>query len=219
MSKKTEKDKTEKDKTEKAIFAHSKKLELNCPCCKKVRGIKELSKVIAQVIPLMREGDTPDYYIRGTQWACDSCLSKGKANAANIHCHHLAHCGCPSWILAYVDQERSCTRCQNKFLFDKDEQRYWYEELNFYMASVPNECPPCRKAIRDELRGQRRLSGLLPRFRKGEVDFLETIVQIYLEMDKPESAHKFLASASKLYANSTLMQKRIKTIKVKISKK
>lgn len=44
----------------------------------------------------------------------------------------------------YVDATLLCGRCGFEFLFAVSEQRFWYEELKFYVDSFPRLCPACR---------------------------------------------------------------------------
>lgn len=48
----------------------------------------------------------------------------------------------------YVDAAFGCRRCGRPFAFPADEQRFWYEQLRFYIDVVPVHCPGCRRARR-----------------------------------------------------------------------
>lgn len=48
----------------------------------------------------------------------------------------------------YLDATFACTRCGREFLFSTEEQRYWYEELRFYVDSHPRQCQECRSELR-----------------------------------------------------------------------
>lgn len=48
----------------------------------------------------------------------------------------------------YVNATFMCARCYEEFLFSADEQRFWYEELSFYVDSRPQQCHKCRSDIR-----------------------------------------------------------------------
>jgi hypothetical protein len=56
----------------------------------------------------------------------------------------------------YVNATFACSRCGKDFLFSAEEQRFWYEELRFYVDSQPRQCQECRielrqlKALRQE---------------------------------------------------------------------
>ena len=49
----------------------------------------------------------------------------------------------------YVDATIRCDRCKKDFLFSADEQRFWYEELRFYVDSFARQCPACRGELRE----------------------------------------------------------------------
>lgn len=45
----------------------------------------------------------------------------------------------------YYDIERKCRDCGQLFIFYAEEQRYWYEELQFPVDADCIRCAPCRK--------------------------------------------------------------------------
>ena len=45
----------------------------------------------------------------------------------------------------YVTAIMVCKDCGLEFHFPADEQRYWYEELKFYVDSWPNRCKECQR--------------------------------------------------------------------------
>lgn len=49
----------------------------------------------------------------------------------------------------YVDAAFRCSRCGKSFVFKTDEQKFWYEELKFWIGCVPRECAKCRKELRE----------------------------------------------------------------------
>ena len=49
----------------------------------------------------------------------------------------------------YVDAETICTDCSEPFIFSASEQKFWYEDLHFWVESFPKQCPPCRKTRRE----------------------------------------------------------------------
>lgn len=49
---------------------------------------------------------------------------------------------CPRRL--YVDIEKSCLECGRAFIFYALEQRYWYEELKFYIDADCRTCIDCR---------------------------------------------------------------------------
>lgn len=48
----------------------------------------------------------------------------------------------------YVDATICCVGCGNDYVFTIDEQRFWYEELAFYVDSFPTRCNHCRRTDR-----------------------------------------------------------------------
>lgn len=47
----------------------------------------------------------------------------------------------------YYDLKRKCRDCSRAFIFFADEQKYWYEELQFGLDSDCVRCVPCRKVL------------------------------------------------------------------------
>ena len=46
----------------------------------------------------------------------------------------------------YVDVLKYCRDCKRRFIFFAEEQRYWFEELGFFIDADCVRCPECRKA-------------------------------------------------------------------------
>lgn len=49
----------------------------------------------------------------------------------------------------YIDATFHCSRCGESFVFTAEEQKYWYEELSFWIDSLPKECASCRRELRE----------------------------------------------------------------------
>lgn len=49
----------------------------------------------------------------------------------------------------YVDAAFRCPRCQQTFVFAAEEQRFWFEQLRFYVDTQAKHCPACRKERRE----------------------------------------------------------------------
>jgi hypothetical protein len=45
----------------------------------------------------------------------------------------------------YVDIEDQCEACKRPFIFFAEEQKYWFEELGFWIDAHCNRCIDCRK--------------------------------------------------------------------------
>jgi hypothetical protein len=58
-------------------------------------------------------------------------------------------CHVPKYF--YVDEERTCVECGQKFTFWAKEQKFWYEKLQFNFHSLAIRCLDCRKARREDV--------------------------------------------------------------------
>lgn len=61
----------------------------------------------------------------------------------------------------YVDATFSCRECGKEFVFTAAEQRFWYEDKQFYVDSCPKICIICRRAERTRLELRRRYDALI----------------------------------------------------------
>ncbi len=53
---------------------------------------------------------------------------------------------CPRYW--YIDATFACEGCGAEFIFSAHEQKFWYEDLRFYVDSKPRNCSACRKKNR-----------------------------------------------------------------------
>ena len=58
-------------------------------------------------------------------------------------------------VTHYFDSKRVCRKCDEYFIFFAEEQRYWYEELQFPLEADMVQCINCRKQ-EQKLREARR---------------------------------------------------------------
>jgi len=58
----------------------------------------------------------------------------------------------PFW---YADTAVRCRACDRQFLFSKEEQRHWYEELKLPIYASAVRCPECRAQVRAAKKSQR----------------------------------------------------------------
>jgi hypothetical protein len=78
-------------------------------------------------------------------------------------------------VTHYFDAKRVCRTCGRPFLFFAEEQKYWYEDLEFPLEADCLECVPCRK---DEQRLRvirQRYDALLRETARTEPDTLELV--------------------------------------------
>lgn len=85
----------------------------------------------------------------------------------------------------YLDDDRVCRQCGERFVFGAREQKHWYEDLRFTIESVAVRCPRCRHERRVDLGWQRRLSAAAETLRTrpndadAHVAFAETMVEYH----------------------------------------
>ena len=141
--------------------ANKAKEKLSCPCCKSDVYDSNLRNTLGRVVWLwgtMTKLER-DVLRDGTfQWACDDCIHSGIAingdPGAQLYCDFDPY-------LAYFDILKGCEKCHEDYVFRKEEQKFWYETLKFWVQSKPKHCPKCREAIREESKLKRELSDLL----------------------------------------------------------
>lgn len=129
------------------------------------------------------------------EWACDNCVEAGKAIEAQIE--KQTYCDYPPYLM-YFDKIMECQQCASSFTFSKEEQKYWYEELEFWVQSTPKHCEHCRKEIRKKKGINTELSQLL---KNGDENLnskvLYRIAELYQEMGKDGKMKMYLSKAAK----------------------
>ena len=64
-------------------------------------------------------------------------------------------CNHPPYM-AYFDVPLRCEDCDSQFVFEATEQKFWYEELKFWVQSRLKQCVACRQLRRERKREQRK---------------------------------------------------------------
>lgn len=84
----------------------------------------------------------------------------------------------------YVDATFICRGCGKGFVFSVNEQRFWYEERNFYVDSRPRDCLECRKQARYRLKLKRQYDAEIAKvLRTCPVELKKEIVEIINELE------------------------------------
>ena len=128
-----------------------------CPCCHTTVDVATETSLLdyaAQAWNRFASFDYKPWYMRSAewimpvvqqqkiQWACNECLVQQRALPGDLSiqkwCDYPPH-------FAYYDLTRQCSDCQKEFVWSKTEQHYWYEQLLFWVQSLPNQCLPCRR--------------------------------------------------------------------------
>ncbi len=162
-----------------------------CPCCKEDRNESQVSMTVGRIYD--HWGTKHSYSFQNlittrNQWACNQCLLSKKATRANpdkqVFCDQAPY-------LAYYDISKTCETCKEEYLFRQGEQQYWYEELQFWVQSIPINCPNCRKSKRDANSLNNELSNILADKDNLSIKDMERLAEIYTEINKPDRVKYF----------------------------
>ena len=178
-----------------------------CPCCSTPRNPSEMREVRKKMKTwllkeqrkrnpsLLTEPLLYHYFdADNCYWACDLCWETKTLLPTKIEEQNF----CTQAHLAYFDTTHECQRCQKIFCFTAREKQYWFEELKFWVESVPIHCLECRKVVRNRKQENNLLSELL---RKDQSELtkleLEQIIQVYDKWGKEERKKYFQALLQK----------------------
>lgn len=99
--------------------------------------------------------------------------------------------------LAYYDRGYTCEDCHNDFVFSAREQQYWYEGLQFWVQSCPEQCLTCRKMRRTRQEAAREIQEQLAQLDLQNPHQLLHLAELYLTTDNPQKAGEYLVRARK----------------------
>ncbi|MEZ4777646.1 MAG: zinc-ribbon domain containing protein [Bacteroidia bacterium] len=187
----------------------SPKINLTCPCCHGKVKEKQLTKMLSLfpfnglTLPtgLPRSKGLMETLSRNPSiWACDDCFASGKALLGNPDKQYYTFqspwdFGFP--YLMYINKSLTCETCREHFTFSKEEQLYWYEELQFVVYSKPKNCINCRKQLRYQKSLNTELSAALQNGEPTDPEILLRIAEIYQEMGNTEKMKAYLTAAKK----------------------
>lgn len=157
-----------------------------CPSCETNKHRTEMRTAISEMEEMDRLQyknynklgiDTYEGFIDSDfGWACDACLQSKKAIKGSPTSQN--YCWHPNY--AHFDSNKICTNCGSNFIFSKEEKKYWYESLKFWIDSEPVNCLKCRREIRHYKSENKILSEIL-RNEESEISIseLEKVVEIY----------------------------------------
>lgn len=78
-------------------------------------------------------------------------------------------------VTHYFDSKRECRKCGKPFLFFAEEQKYWYESLQFPLEADCLECVPCRKDEQQLRAARQQYEALLAATARSEADILALV--------------------------------------------
>jgi hypothetical protein len=149
------------------------------------------------------------------RWACDECLRSKKAIKAYVYKQSVQYCH-PEPYAAYFDISKICRNCKDSFVFSKEEQKHWYENLQFNSWSTPVKCLSCRRSERYISTRNTTLSKLIPAFEAGDHTQIEKIVRAYVELDNVEAAKRFLGNALRTCKKDEKLVAKIKRLRAQL---
>jgi len=76
-------------------------------------------------------------------------------------------------VTHYFDLKRTCRDCSRNFIFFAEEQRYWYETLQFYLGADCVRCIDCRLEQRINAKLREQYETLLGRDDRSDTESLE----------------------------------------------
>jgi hypothetical protein len=195
---------------------NQKKLKrLVCPVCITAPSKKKLSKLEkwnSQLVHLRILAAAHNLY---ADWACDNCFKEKLAIEGNPLIQNYG-IGLP--FLAYYDKEKKCNTCGEHFIFRKEEQQFWYEELQFIIWSEPKNCSKCRKEKRAPYEINTEISNLVRDINTNNLGQLEKVIELYLQINKVEKAKYYFSFVKKLVkgTNDNSLVERVRLVKEKI---
>lgn len=67
----------------------------------------------------------------------------------------------------YLDAIFKCDMCRENFTWSAAEQKTWFEQWHFWIDSVPNQCPQCRKLRREAKAARQEYDAIVEQARQG----------------------------------------------------
>ena len=84
----------------------------------------------------------------------------------------------------YVDATFICSDCGQEFVFTASEQRFWYEDMRFFIDSLPKCCIQCRKSERTRLELRKRYDVLIAEaLGQSTIEMKKQVVEIVNELE------------------------------------
>jgi Probable zinc-ribbon domain len=76
-------------------------------------------------------------------------------------------------VTHYYDLDKLCRDCGRRFIFFAEEQKHWYEELEFPLDANCIRCPTCRKKLQLIAKKRRRYEALFHISNRGDEENLD----------------------------------------------
>lgn len=120
-------------------------------------------------------------------------------------------------FFAYYDRQFTCATCSHEFVFRKEEQQYWYEELQFITWSYAKDCPTCRKNKRAPNLRSQRIQTLVEAIDPTDFQQIEALIGLYLELHNFDKANFYLGLFKRYTtSNGNLQSRLVETLRKRI---
>ena len=126
-------------------------------------------------------------------------LDYATAQRADVSKQHYTVCP-RHW---YIDATFVCCGCGQEFVFTASEQRFWYEDMRFFIDSLPKRCIQCRKSERTRLELRKRYDALIAEaLGQSTIETKKQVVEIVNELEAAgtQIPDKMAENRSRLYA-------------------
>ena len=182
---------------------HKKKpLIIKCPCCGNVVDKNDVKWVLHQMklesgrwLSDLIDEIPMEWLQEDGNWACDTCVKKGKVVKANFYKQNYCLSGN---FYVYRPEFIECESCQDIFVFGASEQKYWYETLGFIVYSKPKKCKKCYRKRNEARIRNTQLSDLLKRKDLSNIHEVNQVIEIYAALGKKEKVKYFQSVKRKL---------------------
>jgi glucan-binding YG repeat protein len=145
------------------------------------------------------------------KWACNECIGRKKALISNTITTQRESNTAP--VFAFFDLKSNCAKCHTDFIFEKEEWKYWIDDLNFYYQTTKKYCERCHPIEKLKKRLSSNIIELEAKsFGQEYVDLALEVSEIYLKLDNREKSKGYLKSIINKFKpdDNLLLKNRIK---------
>ena len=145
--------------------------------------------VICPIIPNVRSLNDLPAHLKSWRYEPKFCVNVESAVKADISKQSYS----PLPVEWYIDESIKCMDCSKGFTFQADEQKHWYEDLQFNLSSKPKRCKECNAAFKKVKNETNQLNQHLRNIKQGiNTGNSKEIAKLLLS--KIESAYGFTPS-------------------------
>lgn len=167
---------------------------VRCPVCSAEVTDRALGEILQRVGAPRNRAAAEALQFR--QWACPACFAAGRALWADPARQTALPSMGPATRPLYVDEPRGCRECGAPFVFDRFQQRTWYETHGIPLDVVRIRCDACAARYHASKRISKRLAAPDP----GTVDHALALARDYGVIGNEVKRRNWQNRADKLLA-------------------